>query len=123
MKADILTAAGHKSNILTVQYSSCSACTTTCTAAAAVVQVQLYFVVLQAIKAFLHDMGINWANLQQNEALVDAIVAYHTVLGSGARPRTRGSNASGRIVAMTVAEPYKLLIKKVRALQASIVVR
>lgn len=37
--------------------------------------------VAQAIEAFLKEMGLTAADLKKNEALADAIVAYHTVLG------------------------------------------
>lgn len=42
---------------------------------------------MQAVKAFLKDMGLTADDIKANPNLADALVGYHTVLGQVAGPK------------------------------------
>ncbi|WIA21607.1 hypothetical protein OEZ85_000792 [Tetradesmus obliquus] len=71
----------------------------------------------QAFNMFLKDMGITWDYLQQNEALADAILGYHLLLGVTASSSNftaklaQKKNGKGLRV-MTAAEPYSVTTKQ-----------
>lgn len=67
---------------------------------------------------YLKDMGITWDYLQQDEALADAILGYHLLLGVTASSSNftaklaQKKNGKGLRV-MTAAEPYSVTMKQV----------
>lgn len=72
----------------------------------------------QAFNTFLKDMGITWQCLQQNEALADAILGYHLLLGvtasSGNFTAKLAQKKNGKgLRVVTAAEPYSVRLKQV----------
>jgi uncharacterized membrane protein len=72
---------------------------------------------LQAFQSFLKDMGITWEYLQQNEALADAILGYHLLLGVTASSADFTAKLAQKnkksLKAMTAAEPYSVTLRPV----------
>jgi hypothetical protein len=64
-------------------------------------------------------MGITWEYLQHNEALADAILGYHLLLGftAGSADFTAKFTQKNKtsLKVMTAAEPYSISLKQVRA--------